>query len=97
MSDVRKDIQTVLLGGIMVRADLLERIATGSAKLVDLIYEFDEHPDLLPEAISEHLEHLDELLIEGGFRPPYVPPTPEEIDEWVKARVADASEAQDRD
>ena len=85
-----EDRHTILLGQIMVRADLLERIAQQSATLVNVIYEFDEHPDLLPEAISEHLDYLDTLLVESGHRPPYVPPTQEEIAAWIKARVADA-------
>lgn len=69
----------------------LGKIAEASAKLVDVIYEFEDHPDLLPAAISEHLEHLDDLLVAGGYRPPYEPPTEEQIDEWIKARVADSS------
>ena len=73
----------------------LGKIAEASAKLVDLIYEFGDHPDLLPQAISEHLEHLDDLLIAGGYRPEPHIPTPEEIDEWVKARVADAHKDRD--
>jgi hypothetical protein len=73
----------------------LGQIAEASAKLVDLIYEFEGHPDLLGQAISEHLEHLDDLLIAGGYRPEPHIPTPEEIDEWIKTRVADAH--RDRD
>jgi hypothetical protein len=69
--------------------ETLGQIAQVSAKLVDLIYEFERYPDLLPEAIGEHVEILDNLLTEGGYRPEPRVPTPEEVDAWIQASVAD--------
>ena len=89
-----KDLQDALLGGIMVRAQILEDIGRASSKVVDIHYEFADNPDLLPEAVSEHLDHLDTLLVEAGFRvvpeppPPHVP-TNDQVDQWIKDRIAE--------
>jgi hypothetical protein len=73
----------------------LVKIAKASAKLIDVCYEFGD-PEIFTlrefdATLTPYLNELDDLLVEGGYRPPPPPPpTEEEIEEWVRKRVEDA-------
>lgn len=64
------------------------QVAQAAARLLKVIYEFEDSVDDMYACMQEPIEALHDLLIPLGHMPPHPPPpTEEQIHAWIRERV----------